>query len=191
MIYQLVKNTEIVDPNLGTFQSAMFSDTLSVQTVAPHVLSFELASLRDVILGYDLYENMKLVRNAADYDPTLENMFLTNLAYNKLWETVLKNYYHLAFSAEMQAKLTSQIGDAGVVQLNGSLYKPVTDETRKEKFISVRGSVSVLRSETLNYLCRNKADFPLWENTEIAKSACGCDSETVKPAKKKTFLAFL
>ncbi len=93
----------------------------------------------------------------------------------------------------MQAKLTSQIGDAGVVQLNGSLYKPVTDETRKEKFISVRGSVSVLRSEALNYLCRNKADFPLWENTEIAKNACGCecDSETVKPAKKKPFFVFI
>lgn len=127
------------------------------------------------LVGMEMYKDMITKRNTAlaDYTDTnnLVLMFPNDANYEDLYSGFggLNQYLYAALEVAQREYQTVQITNAGTINLNGNNFEPVTqkDNAVINTTVAIKKR-EVLRQTVKEFLCENKADYPL-----LRKDLCG------------------
>lgn len=183
----LLKAFELTSPPLGLLRGVGYSEEVTPATIQPFLRPMEQA-LIDAVFGKELWADFRAVRTNLEYIPNTNPMFPTNADYNIFWEELGFSYYCATLTYRAQIRLNSQTGDAGNFDKTGDKYKATSPENRKTRALALQDDVETLRAAVVVYLCDNKDKFPLWRDSAIGQSLCGCGCETTPTRKKNSFI---
>ena len=174
-MYTLIKPQEVV--NSGIYRAAPTNARFDINIIAPHIASTEERFLIP-LLGDALYNDMVLQQNTAvsNYNPDagpLVDKFIppAPVPYETLWERYLLRYTAYCVYYEVLPYVTFQVASKGIfvndsefAQNGGASAFKIMQDTTMQK-------IDNLKEIILTYLCKNKADYPLFDY----KTKCPCD----------------
>lgn len=183
---QLFSPIELADTRLGLFSAGEFNQDIDAKLLSAHIKPTESLFLVP-LLGYELYEDLISKRLAVKYVPETGNpafppvdMFpLTEVAYNNFFNKFLWRYFGATLSFRLQLAFTAVLTNEG---LNSS-EKAANTSLRRARADMYNQNIDALRSEIVRYLCKNKADFPLWSGkySESCEDCGGCNADKNTP----------
>ena len=136
-----------------------------------------------------MFDDMITVRNTQDYDyeaSTPVKLFPSNPNY----EIIFTKYIFYALGYEMTGTALSflnvDVGNSGInVFENMGLKKPDRPERLSALDVNQKAAMRY-RNLLKDYLCANKADYPLLRG-DLCVSQCGCSDVTIAPKKEFNF----
>lgn len=184
---QLFDPNELAAARLGYFKSGDYNQSISPAEIAASIAPAELNYLKPV-LGEAMYEDMVTNRITGNYVPETGSLAYPKVdmfpvgytAYNELFNKHIWRFFGVALSWRLQTMLTAQLSNEGT----RSAEDTAVFEIRKARANLYNSDLNTYRDEMVRYLCKNKADFPLWAGQYFEQN-CGCTDEP-PPAKRKT-----
>jgi hypothetical protein len=163
----------------------------------PDIQIVEAAFLRKLV-GDAMYEDMIAVRNSLDSDyrkpSAIVPMFPNNANYEAFWVAFGLSLVTFAMFSQKMAYNLAQSTNLGDVEFNGQGFE-TADKTNQSgrKNAAKTDTLSLLRIAE-DYLCKNKANFPLLRADICGEISCcglGETTEKVQRGKLKDFGIYL
>lgn len=189
---QLFDPTELTNAVLGFFQSGDWNQGISAARIAPYIAEAELAHLKPV-LGKQLYLDMISNRIAGDYLPETNNpnfpkvdMFPVGMVwYNRLFNEHIWRLFGKALSWTVMPYLSVQLDDEGVNASQQAAPTNVSGQVGKV----MRAGIDTFKNEMVEFLCENKAEFPLWSG-KYFDNCCSCTNPEKDPPQQGKKIKF-
>lgn len=178
MATTLIKPQEVV--NGGIVRPAPFNVRFDSQLLAPNILPAEQRFLMP-ILCLEFYEDLVAEQgaNSCNYNAdlgALQDKFPSNALYETLWTE--SGLYELCARIVFFTSLpyiALQTGSNGIYANNTEYAQ--NEGTRGAKYLQDNElkNIEALQERVLNWLCRNKSDYPLFDqNDTLCKDVEGC-----------------
>lgn len=187
--YQLIDAIEYTSSHLGIFKALTYTEGITEAQLSPHI---QAAELEDMIplFGNNMYQDMVANRISTPYKRQVNFLFPPAFtAYNDLWERFAYNWFGKILSCKLAAT-TVAVTNVGASDPDNPEFKPAPAENRRLAINELKSSANTFRQNIINYLCNNKADFPLWYE-EIGKKMCGCELNDVPNKINKMYFVKL
>lgn len=176
----LLFETELIGYGVG--KVSPLNTRFPVDKISPHKLSFEIIWLESV-LGVKMLKDMidKMNPLPSNYNPNagaLEMKFPAYPNYETLFKDYILPYVGTAFTFYYLPHAKVEIGAAGAQTYEAKDSIPATAEDMKALGQSLNIAANKLKDRLINFLCENKANYPLFDDK---KCPCGCiDGENQK-----------
>jgi hypothetical protein len=187
-------NQTLLFPNeiigYGVGKPAPLSSRVSSDNISPHLLPFEIEWLES-ILGRTMLQDMisKMAAQGSNYNPNagaLVQKFPNDPNYESLFNPYIVPYVGQAFLFYYLPYTKVQIGNSGAHTYEIANATPASAEDLKALASSLQRSVDNLKQRLLNYLCENKIDYPLFDET---KCPCSCNQGDNKKPRQPLFVS--
>lgn len=188
----------IINPNEvingGIVRPTPLNARFDVQLLAPNVNVAELRFIKPLLCA-DLYNDMIAEKNASDanYNPNVGALvakFPTNAAYEALWVAYLQELCARAVYFVSLPNIAFQTGSNGVYNNNSEFAQNAGDKGFKILQDNETQAITALTGAIKQYLCDNRADFPLYPADEKCECSSDCECDTcsgLSPYTKQNF----
>jgi hypothetical protein len=171
----LIKAEEIV--NTGIFRPAPVTARFDINIISPHVADSEERFVVPV-LGINLYDDMVLNQNTAisNYNPdvgAIVQKFPLFPFYETLWTKYLMRYVANCVFYESLPFIVLQVSSKGMFVNNSEFAQNGGVQGAKFMQDTILQRIDSQKELILDYLCKNKADFPLFDS----EKKCPCNNE--------------
>lgn len=188
----IINANEVI--NGGIVRPTPLNARFDVQLISPNVLVAELRYIKPLLCA-ELYNDMIAEKNASDanYNPNvgaIVQKFPTNAFYEALWVEYLQELCARAVLVQSLPSIAYQTGSNGVYQNNSEYATNAGDKGYKALQDANTQAIEALTGAVKQYLCDNRANFPLYPADELCKCESGCDCDTCKglsPYTKQNF----
>jgi len=177
---QLIKPQEVV--NTGIYRAALVNARFDINQISPHIQSAEERHLIH-ILGTALYNDMVLVQNTAvsNYNPdagALVDKFPADPNYETLWTMYLLRFNSYIVWYEALPFITMNVTSKGIYQNDSEFATNGGLSAMKFMQDTMMQRMENLKDIIKDYLCQNKASYPLFNSSHCPCGSCGsCESE--------------
>lgn len=168
----------------GFLKQVPLSGSFDYSKLVPHVVDAERRFLIDnKMISEDFYSSLKseVVNNISNYNSSLGSVVKKygasndlKTAYEGLWFNYLYRYLSYAVVCEALPFLNINIGGAGLSNMSGNHSSNIGVRGLKFYQDSFIGKVGRIRKYMVEYMCKNKGDFSLFDvDDEVCEDGCG------------------
>jgi hypothetical protein len=173
----------------GVGKPSPLASRMSADSVAPHLLQLELIWLEPV-LGKKMLDDMKSKMSGASNNNPNAGAIVVKFPNDPNYETLFEDYilpymgnafsvYYLPFS-----KVTIGANGAQTLTMANANPAETSDLIRLES--TLKDNALVLRKRILDFLCENKANYPLYDSRDCD---CKCEKDKIKNNPPTPFFA--
>jgi hypothetical protein len=170
----LIRAEEVV--NTGTFRPAPVTARFDINQISPHLKDAEERFLQGV-LGTDLYEDMIASQNTSisNYNPdvgVIVQKFPLFPIYETIWTKYLLRFIANAVYYEALPFIVVQVSSKGAFINNSEIAQNGGIQGAKFMQDTILQRIDSQKELILEYLCKNKSDFPLFEADKKCNDGC-------------------
>ena len=174
----LIQPKEIVTD--GIFRPTNVSTRFDNKLLAPFIPYAEETYLVDKI-GSDFYDALVAAQNTdpANYNPAagaLVAKFPSNADYETLWTKLLYRYNALIVVNYALPFIGAQVTTQGVMFKNTEYAENGGIDAVKYLQNEIQKTIDKLDLRLIDYLCKNKATYPLFDSSQHCEEDCNCDN---------------
>jgi hypothetical protein len=177
---QLIKPQEVV--NTGIYRAAPVNARFDINQIAPHIQSAEERHLIH-LLGSALYNDMVANQNTAvsNYNPDagpLVDKFPNDPNYETLWTLYLLRFNSYIVWYEALPFIVMNVTSKGIFQNDSEFAQNGGMSALKFMQDTMMQRMENLKDIIQEYLCQNKAAYPLFNSKHCPCNSCGsCEDE--------------
>jgi len=183
----LIQAAEVV--NQGIVRGAPLGNRFDASQISPNIAEGERRFLKNFI-NAAFFTDLLAQKNPvpsnynADIGPIVL-AFPSNAAYETLWTQWLYPYLSKTSLFESMNWIVIQIGSNGAFLNNTTFGENIGIKGLKQVKDDLLQSIEGVQPSIINFLCENKADYPLWDSTGYCDD---CDSSKNKIGRNGGFV---